>query len=89
MIVPVMWVVWCSLAVLLFIVKLYVSRLSRDEDDQLVLQESFEHVRVEQAEMVAKLKKFQPVQTGVLVALGLATLFVAGYYVLDIMNQFK
>jgi len=89
MIVPVMWVVWCSLVVLLLIVKLYTSRLSRDEDDQLVLHESFDHVRAEQAEIVAKLNKVQPVQTGVLVALGLATLFVAGYYVLDILNQFK
>jgi flagellar biosynthesis/type III secretory pathway M-ring protein FliF/YscJ len=89
MIVPVMWVVWCSLVVLLLIVKMYASRLSRDEDDQLVLQDSFDHVRVEQANIVARLNKLQPIQTGVLVALGLATLFVAGYYVLDIVNQFK
>lgn len=63
--------------------------MSRDEDDQLVLDESFEHVRVEQAAILTKLNKVQPVQRMALWVLGAASLFVALYYVHDMLNQFK
>ncbi len=86
---PVMWVVW-GLLVLLFIVsKLYASRLSRDEDDQIILDDSFEHVKEEQATISARLNKVQPVQNALLWILGAATLFVIGYYILDMIRQFQ
>jgi hypothetical protein len=87
--VPAMWAVWIALVLLSVILKLYISRLSRDEDDQLVLDESFEHVRVEQAAMLTKLNKIQPVQRAALWVLGATSLFVALYYIHDMVSQFK
>jgi hypothetical protein len=87
--VPAMWTVWGALLLVFAALKLYVSRLSRDEDDQLFLDESFDHVRVAQAAIAAKVNKIQPVQRAVLWVLGAMTLFVLGYYVLDMFHQFS
>jgi len=87
--VPVMWAIWGALVLLFFFLKIYVSRLSRDEDDQIILQESFAHVKQEQAAILAKVRKFQPIEHAVLWILGAMSLFVAGYYVLDVIRQFQ
>ena len=87
--VPVMWSVWGALVVLMIALKLYTDRLSRDEDDQLVLASSFDHLKVEQAAIIEKVNKVAPLRK---VALGLTaamTVVIIGYYVLDIVNQFK
>ncbi|MGD0520079.1 MAG: hypothetical protein ABSA48_02375 [Terracidiphilus sp.] len=88
-IVPLMWSVWGALVLLLAVLKVYNLRLTRDEDDQLILDDSFNHVKAEQAVLMAKIHRLEPVlrvATGLVAA---ATLFVVGYYVLDIINQFK
>lgn len=87
--VPGMWVVWGLLVVLFVALKLYAGRLSRDEDDQLVLDDSFEHVRNEQAAIVAQLNKVQPVMRTVLVLLCIMTAVVITYYVVDAIRQFQ
>ena len=87
--VPVMFSVWGALVLLVIVLKLYASRLGRDEDDQIMLSESTSHLRAEQAAIVAKVTKVQPLQRIALVLVGLMTLFVIGYYVLDIFNQFR
>jgi hypothetical protein len=87
--VPVMWSVWGVLVLLLIALNLYKSRLTRDEDDQIILDESFDRVKTEQAAIVEKVNKLQPL---VRVAMGLAaaaTLVVIVYYGMDIYNQFK
>jgi len=63
--------------------------LSRDEDDQLVLQDGLSHVKAEQAVIVAKLNKVEPLQKTVLWLIAAMTLFVIGFYVLDIIQQFN
>jgi len=88
-IVPIMWSVWGVLVLLLVVLKMYNSRLTRDEDDQIILDDSFNNVKEEQAALMAKIHKVEPL---VRVALGLvaaASLFVIGYYVVDVLNQFK
>jgi len=87
--VPVMWAVWGLLLVLFIVSKLYASRLSRDEDDQIILDDSFDHVKEEQATISARLSKVQPVQRALLWILGAATLFIVGYYILDMVRQFQ
>jgi hypothetical protein len=87
--VPVMFSVWGALVLLVIVLKLYASRLGRDEDDQIMLSESTSSLRAEQAAIVAKVTKVQPLQRIALVLVGLMTLFVIGYYVLDIFNQFR
>ncbi|MFZ0337795.1 MAG: hypothetical protein WAL45_07170 [Terracidiphilus sp.] len=87
--VPAMWTVWGALLLVFAVLKLYVSRLSRDEDDQLVLDESFDRLRSEQAAIASKVSKIQPIERTVLWVLGAMTLFVLGYYVLDMIHQFS
>jgi len=88
-IVPIMWSVWAVLVVLVIILKIYTGRLSRDEDDQIVLDDAFDHLKAEQAAIIAKVNKLEPIRKAAMWLVGLATLFVIGYYVLDIINQFK
>jgi len=85
----VMWAVWAAFVLLVLALKLYAGRLSRDEDDQLVLADAFSHVKDEQAAMMARVQKLQPVQRAVMVLTGLMTLVIIGYYVMDGINQFK
>jgi len=85
----VMWITWGALVLIMLALKMYNDRLIRDEDDQLVLADSFEHVKNEQAAILARVNKLAPIRKGVLVLVGAMTLFVIGYYALDVINQFK
>jgi hypothetical protein len=84
-----MWSVWGALVLLMLALKIYNDRLTRDEDDQLVLDEAFDHVKNQQAAIMARVNKFAPVRRVVMVLVGAMTLFVVGYYALDVINQFK
>ena len=83
-----MWVVWGVLMV--FTVALYVYRtnLTKDEEDQIFLDDSFQQERVAQEAIVAKVNKLQPMVRTALVLDAVATVFVIGYYVMDIVRQF-
>jgi len=87
--VPCMWVVWAVLLLVFIAFKVYVSRLSRNEDDQLVLQDSSNHVRAEQEVIYAQLQKTKPVGNAIFALFGVMTIVVAGYYVMDMVRQFK
>jgi hypothetical protein len=87
--VPVMWSVWGVLALILIALNLYRSRLTRDEDDQIILDDSFDRVKNEQAAIIQKVNKLQPLMRVAMGLVAAATLVVIGYYVLDIINQFK
>jgi hypothetical protein len=87
--VPVMWLVWGVIVVILLALKLYSGRLSRDEADQLVLDSAFDHVKAEQAAIVEKVQKIEPARKVVLWLAVAATIFVIGYYAMDFINQFK
>jgi hypothetical protein len=87
--VPAMWMVWAVLVLVSVILKLYVSRLGRDEEDEVILLESSEHLRTEQAAILSRLHRVEPVQRAFLWVLGAATLFVVVYYVHDMVNQFR
>ncbi len=88
-VVPLMWSVWGVLVLLLVVLKIYNSRLTRDEDDQIILDDSFNNVKNEQAVLMAKIHKLEPVIRVSMVLAGAATLFVIGYYILDVVKQFK
>ena len=87
--VPVMWSIWGLLVVLLAVVNLYQSRLARDEEDQIFLGEGFTEERSAQAAIADKVAKVEPVKKLALGLVGAMTLFVVGYYVFDIIRQFK
>jgi hypothetical protein len=87
--VPWMWVVWGALFLVFLGFKVYVSRMSRNEDDQLVLQESSSHVLAEQQAIVSRLEKTKPLGTLILCMLGVMSIYIAGYYIMDVVHQFK
>jgi hypothetical protein len=87
--VPVMWSVWGFTILVLAAMFLYRSRLSRDEEDQLFLGDSFTHEQTAQQAIVAKVNKVQPLLRVSEIVAAVATLFVVGYYIMDVVNQFK
>jgi hypothetical protein len=87
--VPAMWAGWGLVVVITFAIHMYKNRLARDEDDEIFLGEGFEHERAAQAEIIAKVAKVEPVQKVFIWLSALATLFVVGYYIWDIITQFK
>ena len=87
--VPVIWSVWAICVLFLAVMYLYRSRLTRDEDDQIFLDDSFSHERTAQAAITAKVQKIEPVIRASIWLVGAATLLVIGYYIWDIFVQFK
>jgi hypothetical protein len=83
--VPVMWTAWAALVVITAGLYIYRSNLTRDEEDQIFLDDSFEHEKVEQAAIVARAQKLEPalrVAQWLVVAM---TAVVLIYYVRDIL----
>jgi len=87
--VPVMWLTWGGLVLIMLVIKIYIGRLSRDENDQLVLDDAFNNLKMEQAAHMARISKVQPVGTATIWLAGAATLFVIGFYILDVVKQFN
>lgn len=85
--VPVMWAVWGVLVLITAALYIYRSSLTKDEEDQIFLDDSFDHERVAQEAIVAKVNKIQPMVRLSLVLVAIATVFVIGYYVLDIVHR--
>jgi len=83
----VIWSVWAAFVLFMAVVYLYRSSLTRDEEDQIFLDDSFDHERAEQAAITAKVTKIEPlvrVSRWLVVAM---TVVVIVYYVRDIMLQ--
>ena len=87
--VPIMWSVWGVLVLFLAALFVYRSNLTKDEEDQIFLDDSFQHVKNAQAAIATKVNKIQPLVHLAMALVGIATLVVVGYYVMDIVNQFK
>jgi hypothetical protein len=85
----ILWLVWGVVLVAYIAVRLYVMGLSRDEDDQLVLQDSLAHVGAEQASIVSRLNKVEPIRRSLMWCVIGMTLIVIGYYVIDMVRQFQ
>ena len=86
---PVMWTVWGALVALMLGLKIYTVKLSRDEDDQLILDSAFDHVRDEQAAIIAKVHKVEPIQKLTMWLVVAMTVVVIAYYLVDFFSQFK
>lgn len=86
-IVPVMWVAWSVLVVITAGLYIYRANLTKDEEDQIFLDDSFNHEKIAQEAIVAKVNKIEPILRVFLWTAGVATLFVIGYYIRDFMIQ--
>ena len=87
--VPVMWVVWGFIALVTTAFWVYRSNLTKDEEDQIFLDDSFDHEKAAQQAIVAKVNKIEPLLRICNWTLGVATVLVIAYYVMDIYRQFE
>ena len=86
---PVMWLVWSALLILFILVSLISGRIARDEDDELILHDSLDHLRQEQATIAARLHRVEPLKRTLLWLLGAASVVMIGYYLMDIYHQLQ
>ncbi|HUA96993.1 MAG TPA: hypothetical protein VMA34_01545 [Terracidiphilus sp.] len=85
MVVPVLWIVWSSIVVLMIGLHVYRSSLEKDEEDQIFLDESFDHEKVQQAAIVARVNKVEPlVRVSHWLVAGMSLIVIA-YYIRDIL----
>jgi hypothetical protein len=84
-----MWSVWIVLVVIMAALFVYRSSLTKDEEDQIFLDDSFDHEKNAQAAIVAKVNRIQPYVRISLWSVGIASVVVIGYYLMDFINQFK
>ena len=87
--VPLMWTAWFAAILLFAAVNLYTAHLAKNEEDQLYLYDSHSHVRAEQEAMLARVQKIEPFKRIALALAGAMTLVVIGYYVMNMVNQFR
>ena len=81
---PVLLAVWIACLLFTAIMYLYRSRLTRDEEDQIFLDDSFSHERTAQAAIAARVQKVEPVVRLSVWLTGAAVLLVIAYYVWEI-----
>ena len=85
--VPIMWTVWGVFVASMLLLHIYRGSLEKNEDDQIFLDDSFDHERAAQVEIVAKVQKVEPaLRVAKWLALAMSCV-VAVYYVRDIMMQ--
>jgi hypothetical protein len=85
--VPVMWTVWSVIAVIMVGLHVYRSSLEKDEEDQLFLDDSFEHERAANAAIVARATRVEPLVKVSHWLLAVASVVVIVYYVWSILAQ--
>jgi uncharacterized ion transporter superfamily protein YfcC len=85
--VPVMWMVWAVLVILMTSLHLYRSSLEKNEDDQIFLDDSFSHEKAEQAAIATKVGKVEPLLKATRWLVIAMTVLVVVYYVWDVLLQ--
>lgn len=83
----VMWGVWAAFALFMAVLYIYRSSLTRDEEDQIFLDDSFDHEKAQQEAIAAKVAKIEPLvrfSRWLVVAMSVV---VVVYYIRDILFQ--
>jgi len=85
--VPIMWTVWSAFVVFMAAMYIYRSNLTKNEEDQIFLDDSFSHEQAEQAAIASKVARVEPmVRIARWLVVGM-TVIVVAYYVRDILLQ--
>jgi hypothetical protein len=84
---PVVWIVWAAIITFLLILLVYRSNLTRYEEDQIFLDDSGNHQKKEQEDLLVKVNKIQPVIRIVGAATGALTVAIIGLYVWDAVQH--
>lgn len=87
MFMPIMWIVWSVIVLSMVVLHLYRGSLEKNEDDQLFLDESFDHERAEQAAIVARANRVEPLLRVSHWLVGAASVVVIAYYVREILMR--
>jgi hypothetical protein len=86
---PILWIVWGGVAIVLLILLGYRGTLTRYEEDQIFLDDSGKHHETEQHDIVVKIQKIQPYVRVAIGAASLMTVCILGLYVWDAMSRLK
>ena len=81
----VMWIAWAALVVIMAALHIYRSSLTKNEEDQVFLDESFEHEKAEQVAIIAKVNKVEPILKGFEWAAAAMTVVVIVYYIWEMI----
>jgi hypothetical protein len=87
--VPILWSAWGVVVIAFASLYLYREALTRDEEDQVFLDDSFNDHKNAQAAIVARVNKIQPAVKLTLWLSAIMTGVVVVYYVADMIRQFK
>jgi hypothetical protein len=84
----VMWIVWAVFVLFMAALYIYRSFLTRNEEDQIFLDDSFNQEKAEQAVILAKEAKVAPLVRVAWILVVAMSIVVIVYYVRDIVLQF-
>ena len=83
----VMWIIWSAFVLFAAALYIYRSSLTKNEEDQIFLDDSFSHEQAEQAAIASKVARVEPmVRIARWLVVGM-TVIVIAYYVRDILLQ--
>ena len=80
---PILWIVWGGVAVILLVLLGYRGTLTRYEEDQIFLDEAGNHHAQQQMEILAKVRKVDPFVRMAIAATVLMSIGILGMYVWD------
>ena len=83
----VVWSVWTVLALLLAVLYIYRFSVTRDEEDQIFLDESFDHEKAQQAAIATRVARIEPLVSIARWLVVAMTVVVVVYYIWDAMLQ--
>lgn len=86
---PIMWSVWGAFVAVMLSLHIYRGSLEKNEDDQIFLDDSFEHEKIAQSAIVAKVNKIEPALRAAKWLALVMTVVVIAYYVRDILVQLR
>ncbi|MGC9291198.1 MAG: hypothetical protein ACP5EP_00545 [Acidobacteriaceae bacterium] len=84
-----MWIVWGVLTVVFLGLLMYRGNVTRNEEDQLFLDDTNQIEQGEQDVILRKAKKIEPVIRIWGGITGLVTIAIVGFYVYDAIQQFR
>jgi membrane protein YdbS with pleckstrin-like domain len=84
----VMWIVWTVFVVFMAALYIYRSYLTKNEEDQIFLDDSFDSEKAEQEVIVAKVAKVEPLVRIAWILVVAMSIVVIVYYVRDVLLQF-
>jgi hypothetical protein len=84
---PVLWIVWAGVAVILLILLGYRGTLTRYEEDQLFLDDAGNHQALEQSAIMVKVHKIQPYVRAAIGATCVLSACILGFYVWDAVRH--